>query len=99
MILPDSAFEKGHSASPRTALDMLARIQRHHARIADRKLEGVTTPNPEQLDLFDTLHAAALANGGTDEGAPGPRPNYGPNWYAAYIRDSSGNKIGVVHNG
>jgi hypothetical protein len=47
---------RGHSASPRTALDMLARIQRHHARIADRKLEGVTTPNPEQLDLFDTLN-------------------------------------------
>ncbi|SEB08035.1 IS1634 family transposase, partial [Rubrimonas cliftonensis] len=47
---------KGHSASPRTALDMLARIQRHHARIADRKLEGVTTPNPEQLELFETLN-------------------------------------------
>ncbi|SDZ72882.1 IS1634 family transposase, partial [Rubrimonas cliftonensis] len=47
---------KGRSASPSTALAMLARIQRHHARIADRKLEGVTTPNTEQLDLFDTLN-------------------------------------------
>jgi hypothetical protein len=47
---------KGHSASPRTALDMLARIHRHHARIADRKLEGITTPSPEQLELFSTLN-------------------------------------------
>ncbi|ARE41718.1 Mobile element protein [Rhodovulum sp. P5] len=47
---------KGHDASPRTALDMLARIHRHEARIADRKLDGLTTPTPEQLDLFDTLN-------------------------------------------
>jgi hypothetical protein len=47
---------KGHSASPRTALDLLARIHRHHARIADRKLEGITTPSPEQLELFSTLN-------------------------------------------
>ncbi|ARE40867.1 Mobile element protein [Rhodovulum sp. P5] len=37
---------KGHDASPRTALDMLARIHRHEARIADRKLDGLTTPTP-----------------------------------------------------
>ena len=47
---------KGHTASPRTALDLLARIHRHQARIADRKLEGITTPSPEQLELFDTLN-------------------------------------------
>lgn len=47
---------KGHTASPRTALDLLARIHRHQARIADRNLEGITTPSPEQLDLFDTLN-------------------------------------------
>ncbi len=46
----------GHSASPRTALDLLACIHRHQARIADRTLEGITTPSPEQLELFDTLN-------------------------------------------
>ncbi len=46
---------KGHSASPRTALDLLARIHRHQARIAERTLEGTTRPTPEQLDLFDAL--------------------------------------------
>ena len=47
---------KGHSASPRTALDLLAGIHRHQARIADRTLEGITTPSPEQLELFDSLN-------------------------------------------
>ena len=46
---------RGHSASPRTALDLLARIHRHQARIAERTLEGTTRPTPEQLDLFDAL--------------------------------------------
>ena len=47
---------KGHTASPRTALDLLARIHRHQARIADRKFEGTTTLTTEQLDLFEALN-------------------------------------------
>lgn len=46
----------------------------------------------------DAFHAAAMANGGSDEGVPGPRPHYGPKWYAAYMRDPAGNKIAVVCN-
>jgi catechol 2,3-dioxygenase-like lactoylglutathione lyase family enzyme len=38
------------------------------------------------------FHEAALANGGTDEGAPGPRP-IAPTAYAAYVRDPDGNKL------
>ena len=40
----------------------------------------------------DGFHAAALANGGTDEGKPGPRPADGTTYYA-YVRDPDGNKI------
>ncbi len=47
---------KGHSASPRTALDILARIQRHRAKIAEHTVDGLTTTTPEQLELFDTLN-------------------------------------------
>lgn len=47
----------------------------------------------------DAFYAAALARGAKDEGAAGPRPEYGPHWYAAYLRDPTGNKIAVVHNG
>jgi len=38
------------------------------------------------------FHAAGLANGGTDEGQPGPR-DFTPTAYAAYLRDPDGNKI------
>ncbi len=44
----------------------------------------------------DAAHAAALAAGGTDEGAPGIRAHYHPNYYGAYLRDPDGNKICVV---
>ena len=46
---------KGHSASPRTALDLLERIQRHTTNIGERTLNGLSTITPEQLELFDTL--------------------------------------------
>lgn len=44
----------------------------------------------------DAFHAAALANGGTDEGAPGLRPQYHLNYYGAYVRDPDGNKLQAV---
>lgn len=44
----------------------------------------------------DAFHAAALANGGTDEGPPGLRPQYHPNYYGAYVRDPDGNKLQAV---
>ena len=44
-------------------------------------------------------HAAGLAAGGSDEGAPGERPQYGRGHYGAYLRDPEGNKLHVVHRG
>ena len=44
----------------------------------------------------DAFHAAALANGGSDEGAPGPRAHYHPHYYGAYVRDPDGNKLQAV---
>jgi catechol 2,3-dioxygenase-like lactoylglutathione lyase family enzyme len=49
--------------------------------------------NPEEVDAF---HAAALQAGGKDNGAPGPRPDYGPGYYAAFVKDREGNNIEVV---
>ena len=40
-------------------------------------------------------YAAGLAAGGKDDGEPGPRPQGPPNTYAAYLRDPTGNKIGI----
>lgn len=44
----------------------------------------------------DEFYAAALAHGGSDEGAPGLRPHYHPNYYGAYVRDPDGNKLQAV---
>ncbi len=42
------------------------------------------------------FHERALALGGSCEGPPGPRPHYGPGYYAAYVRDPDGNKLQAV---
>jgi len=42
-------------------------------------------------------HAAGLAHGGSDEGAPGFRPPEKQTWYGAYMRDPTGNKICVFY--
>lgn len=47
----------------------------------------------------DEFHAAALASGGTSEGEPGLRPQYNADFYAAYVRDSEGNKLAAVCRG
>ncbi|HET7282590.1 MAG TPA: VOC family protein [Sphingomicrobium sp.] len=44
----------------------------------------------------DQFHAAGLAAGGRDNGKPGPRPNYGPNYYAAFLCDPDGANIEAV---
>lgn len=42
------------------------------------------------------FHAAGLAAGGTDYGAPGLRPQYGPGYYAAFLKDPDGWRIEAV---
>jgi predicted lactoylglutathione lyase len=48
---------------------------------------GLHADTDEQVDR---IHAHALANGGSDEGPPGPR---GEQFYGAYFRDPDGNKL------
>ena len=44
----------------------------------------------------DAFHAAAVAAGGTDNGAPGLRLHYRPDYYGAFVRDPDGHNIGAV---
>ncbi|MEM6407877.1 MAG: VOC family protein [Pseudomonadota bacterium] len=46
--------------------------------------------------IVDEAHRIGLAQGGTSEGAPGPRPQYGPEFYGGYLRDLDGNKLSFV---
>ncbi len=48
--------------------------------------------------MVDAFHRAALAAGGTDNGAPGLRP-YHPGYYGAFVLDPDGNNIEAVYHG
>jgi catechol 2,3-dioxygenase-like lactoylglutathione lyase family enzyme len=53
--------------------------------------------DPATVDAF---HAAALGAGGTDNGAPGRRPQYHERYYAAFVLDPDGNNVeAVCHTG
>lgn len=47
-------------------------------------------PSREAIEAF---YSAAIELGATDEGAPGARPDYGPEYFGAFVRDPDGNKI------
>jgi catechol 2,3-dioxygenase-like lactoylglutathione lyase family enzyme len=51
-------------------------------------------------DEVQAFHAAALANGGTNIGDPGPRSEYSNGYYGAFALDPDGNNVeAVVHEG
>ena len=54
---------------------------------------GFVAPDKAAVRSF---HEAALA-GATDEGAPGPRPEYGPPYYGCFVRDLDGHKIEAAY--
>ena len=66
-----------------------ARGNRREAHFANGGTLGFAATTRAQVRAF---HEAGLANGGTDEGAAGPRA-FTPTAYAAYVRDPAGNKL------
>ena len=50
----------------------------------------------ENREIVDRFHQAALAAGGVDNGAPGVRAHYHPNYYGAFILDPDGHNIEAV---
>jgi catechol 2,3-dioxygenase-like lactoylglutathione lyase family enzyme len=54
---------------------------------------AIAAPNRTAVDAF---HRAALAAGGKDNGAPGLRAHYHPNYYAAFVLDPDGHNIEAV---
>ncbi|MDB5660206.1 MAG: lactoylglutathione lyase [Cypionkella sp.] len=66
------------------------------ASAGNGQMLGLPAHNRDEVDAF---YATAMALGATDEGAPGIREIYSPTWYAAYLRDPSGNKLAVVFEG
>ncbi len=65
----------------------------HHPTVAKDIHVAFLADNKEAVDAF---HAEGLAAGFTDNGAPGIREMYAPNYYAAFLHDADGNNIEVV---
>lgn len=67
--------------------------------------DGRTTPPmhvafvADSRDQVRAFHAAALAAGATDNGAPGLRPEYHPHYYGAFVRDLDGHNVEAVCHG
>lgn len=88
--------------------EMTGTDSRHAGFGADRKPSfwigtGETTRGSLHVALVakdraavDAFHAAALAAGGSDNGAPGLRPMYHPDYYGAFVRDPDGHNIEAV---
>ncbi|MCY1452726.1 Glyoxalase-like domain protein [compost metagenome] len=64
------------------------------ATIGNGSMVAFLAASPQAVQA---AHAAGLAQGGADEGAPGPRPHYGAGYFGAYLRDPDGNKVHIVH--
>jgi catechol 2,3-dioxygenase-like lactoylglutathione lyase family enzyme len=56
---------------------------------------GFTAPSPEHVDAF---WQAGVDAGYRDDGAPGPRPEYGPDYYGGFLLDPDGNSAEAVHH-
>lgn len=71
----------------RPLFGVLTPWDRQPASVGNGTMVAIACGSPAQVDA---LHARALALGGTDEGAPGPRSE---GFYAGYFRDLDGNKL------
>ena len=71
-------------------------FDRRAVTVANGSMIALRATRWQQVDEF---HAAAIRFGGASEGAPGLRPQYQPDFYAAYVRDPDGHKLAAVCRG
>ena len=86
----DGAVAYGPSAEPGPRLFKCTPFDGATASGTHVELEAPTRA------AVDAFHAAAMAQGGSDEGAPGLRPQYTPNYCGAYVRELDGKKLQAV---
>ena len=86
-FMEDGSFIAWSTGMPAPAISIIKPHDGNAATVGN----GIMVAIPvDSTDKVDALHAKALALGGTDEGAPGPR---GESFYAGYFRDLDGNKL------
>ena len=94
----EADLDKGHAgyaAAPESTPQfwILRPIDGRAASVGNGVTIAFDAPDRAAVDRF---HANAMAQGGSDEGAPGLRPHYHPDYYGAYVRDPDGNKLCCV---
>lgn len=80
-------------AGGRPQLWVLTPVDKKTATVGNGITIGLEAANRTAVDA---AYKAGMAAGGRDEGAPGIRAHYHPNYYGAYLRDPDGNKVCVV---
>ena len=83
----------GYSDGPKTKFYICLPANGKPASVGNGSQISVVAKTKEAVDAF---HAAALKNGGTDEGKPGYRPPDKKTSYGCYVRDPDGNKMMAV---
>lgn len=89
----NAAIGYGRKGDERSAVWVMKPFDGRPATWGNGSHFAFDAPNRKAVEEF---HAKALALGGMDEGQPGPRPDYGPNYFGAYVRDPDGNKLQAV---
>lgn len=86
-IMEGDSFSAWGTSMSQPAVSLIKPFDGNPATVGNGVMVAIAMDAPEKVDAF---HAKALALGGTDEGAPGPR---GETFYAGYFRDLDGNKL------
>lgn len=63
------------------------------ATVGNGNMVGLACASQAEVEA---AHKMAIDHGGQNEGDPGPRPQYGPDFFGAYCRDLDGNKMSFV---
>jgi len=90
---PNAAVGYGYAGGG----DKFAIKLRTHPRLSPGPGFHLAFAAPSQQAVH-AFHQAALNHGGSDNGTPGPRPEYGPHYYAAFVIDPDGYRIEAVVN-
>lgn len=95
-LAPLMVVEGGTGYGPkggRPQLWIVQPLDRKSATAGNGITVGLDAPDRAAVDA---AFAAAMAAGGADEGKPGIRAHYHPNYYGAYVRDPDGTKVCIV---
>jgi catechol 2,3-dioxygenase-like lactoylglutathione lyase family enzyme len=96
-VLRAVGIEQTHSDAELAGWDDFSIVGANDEVPVTRRLHvGFVAPSRAAVDAF---HAAGVAAGHRDDGAPGPRPQYRDDYYGAFLLDPDGNSAEAVHHG